>query len=222
MEWKTEFSPAYTILKIRMNPGEELVTEPGAMVLTRGGIKVKTEMKGGLLKGLGRKLLGGESLFMNTYRCEHEDGEIWLAPSMPGDIKYIKLENSEVHVQDLGYLAHHGDVDVGIKFKGFKGLFGGGEVFWLKISGTGGVWISSYGGMSELSLDPGEKVLIDNFHAIAIESSVNWNIKKFGGMKTFILGGEGLVIEAKGPGKIYIQSRILPELVRLLQKYLPK
>ncbi|MGQ4892780.1 MAG: TIGR00266 family protein [Candidatus Njordarchaeia archaeon] len=222
LEWETEFSPSYTILKVKINPGEELTAEPGAMVLTRGSVKVKTGMKGGLLKGLGRKLLGGESVFMNTYIAEHDSGEIWLAPSLPGDIKYIKLENSEFHVQDMAYLAHHGDIEVGIKFKGFKGLLGGGEVFWLKLSGTGGVWISSYGGLSEINLDPGEKIVVDNFHALAIESTVNWSVKKFGGMKTFLLGGEGLVVEAKGPGRVYVQTRIIPELVRVIQKFLPK
>ncbi len=222
MEWEKAFDPAYTVIKAKLKPGETMVIESGAMILTKGGVKVKTKAKGGILKSLGRSLLGGESFFMNEYYAEGEEGEVWFCPSLPGDIKYIKLENSEFHVQDTGYLAHHGDVEVGVKFKGFKGLFGGGNVVWLKIAGTGGVWIAGYGGIDEINLEPGEKIIIDNFHAIAIESTVKWNIKKFGGLKTFMFGGEGLVIEAEGPGRIYVQTRTLPSFIEILKKYLPK
>jgi len=221
MEWKVEFSPSYSMLKVELNPGERITAEPGAMVLTKGGIKVETKMSGGVMKALTRKFLGGESIFMNNYVAE-DKGMVWLAPPFPGDIKYIKLENDEIYVQDMAYLAHHGEVDIGTKFKGFKGLFGAGEVFWLSLKGVGGVWINGFGGIDIIELEPGEKVTIDNFHALAIEKTVKWNIKKFGGWKSFLLGGEGLVIEAKGPGRIFVQSRIIPELVRILMKFLPK
>ncbi len=222
MEWKVDHAPAYSVLKVKLNPNEKIVTEPGAMVTTIGDIKVQTKMEGGVFKALKRKFLGGESAFMNTYIAGPNGGEVWLAPSVPGDIKYIELKNQSISVQDMAYLAHHGDVTVDVAFRGFRGVLAEGEVFWLKISGTGGVWICGYGGIDEITLAPGQKVVIDNFHSIAIEETVKWSIKKFGGWKTFLLGGEGLVIEAQGPGKIYVQSRVLPELARLLTKFLPK
>ena len=222
MEWRVDHAPAYSVLKVKLNPNEKIVTEPGAMVTTIGDIKVQTKMEGGVFKALKRKFLGSESAFMNTYIAGPNGGEVWLAPSVPGDIKYVELKNQSISVQDMAYLAHHGDVTVDVAFRGFRGVLAEGEVFWLKISGTGGVWICGYGGIDEITLAPGQKVVIDNFHSIAIEETVKWSIKKFGGWKTFLLGGEGLVIEAQGPGKIYVQSRVLPELARLLTKFLPK
>jgi len=222
MEWEKEFDPAFSVLKVKLNPGEVITAEAGAMVLMKGDVKVKTEAKGGILKALGRKLFGGGTFFMNDYYAEHDSGEVWLVPALPGDIAYVKLDNSEIHVQDLGYLAHHGNIDVGVKFKGFKGFFGAGEVIWLRMTGTGGVWISGYGGVKEIDLGPGEKILIDNFHALAIEHTVKWKIRKFGGIKSFLFGGEGLIIEAEGPGKVYVQTRILPELIRLIAKYISR
>jgi len=222
MEWRVDHAPAYSVLKVKLNPNEKIVTEPGAMVTTIGDIKVQTKMEGGVFKALKRKFLGSESAFMNTYIAGPNGGEVWLAPSVPGDIKYVELKNQSISVQDMAYLAHHGDVTVDVAFRGFRGVLAEGEVFWLKISGTGGVWICGYGGIDEITLAPGQKVVIDNFHSIAIEETVKWSIKKFGGWKTFLLGGEGLVIEAQGPGKVYVQSRVLPELARLLTKFLPK
>ena len=221
VQWEKEFAPSYTILKVKLSPGDSVVAEPGAMVLMRGDIEIKTGISGGLLKGLGRKLLGGESLFMNTYIAKG-DSELWLAPGLPGDIEYIPLNDEEYHVQDMSYLAHHGNVEVGVKFKGFKGLLAGGSgVFWLKIKGTGGVWVGGFGGINIIDLKPGEKITIDNFHVMAIESTVNWKIRMIkGGLKTKLFGGEGLVIEAEGPGKIYTQSRVLGTLARLMMKFM--
>ncbi|RLF98416.1 hypothetical protein DRN58_07005, partial [Thermococci archaeon] len=41
-------------------------------------------IKGGLFSGLKRKVLGGESLFMNTFRCTEGKGEVAFAPGYPG------------------------------------------------------------------------------------------------------------------------------------------
>lgn len=222
MKWEKAHSPAYTIIKIKLKQGENIVAEPGAMIVTMGDIQIKTGIKGGGLgSALKRKLLGGESIFMNEYVGGVRGGEIWLAPPLPGDISYVELKGNSISVQDTAFIAYHGDIKVSTAFRGFKGLLAEGEVFWLNLSGIGGVWFGSYGGIDEIQLNPGEKVIIDNFHAIAIEDAVKWKVKKFGGWKTFFLGGEGLVIEAEGPGKIYVQSRVLPEFARLLVKFLP-
>ena len=222
MKWKIEFSPSYSLLKVKLASGEKIVAESGAMVASKGDIKVKTGVYGGIVSGILRKMLGGESFFMNEYTGGLKGGEIWLAPSLPGDIACIELKNAEIHVQDMAYLAHHGDIDIDIKFRGFKGLLAEGEIVWLKLKGTGGVWVSAYGGVDVIKLEPGEEVTVDNFHAVAIDGSVKWNIGKFGGWKTFLFGGEGLVIKAKGPGRIFVQTRVLSQFVRVLTKFLPK
>ncbi len=222
MKWSKAHSPAFTTIKIRLEPGESIVAEPGAMITTIGDIEVKTGIKGGGLgSALKRAFLGGESMFMNEYIGGTRGGEIWLAPPLPGDITYVELKGNSISVQDTAFIAYHGNIKVDTAFRGFRGLLAEGEIFWLKISGTGGVWFGSYGGLDEINLNPGEKIIIDNFHAVAIEETVKWKVKKFGGWKTFFLGGEGIVIEATGPGKVFIQSRVLPEFARLLAKFLP-
>ena len=123
MEWRVDHAPAYSVLKVKLNPNEKIVTEPGAMVTTIGDIKVQTKMEGGVFKALKRKFLGSESAFMNTYIAGPNGGEVWLAPSVPGDIKYVELKNQSISVQDMAYLAHHGDVTVDVAFRGFFAFF---------------------------------------------------------------------------------------------------
>jgi len=220
LEWHVEFKPSYSLLKVRLEPGESVTAEPGAMVLYKGNIVVKTHTGGGLLKGLTRALFGGESIFLNTFTAQQGGGEVWFAPSVPGDIEYYELRGEELIVQDTSYLAHHGDLDIGVAWRGFRGLLAEGELFWLKIKGHGGVWLSSYGGISRVDLGPGETMIIDNFHFVAMTSGMNWRVRKFGGIKSFILGGEGIVIEVTGPGTVFVQSRSLPPFVEFIRKYL--
>ena len=50
-------------------PGESMYTQSGGMAWMTEGIKMDTNTKGGLLKGVGR-MFAGESLFMATYTAE--------------------------------------------------------------------------------------------------------------------------------------------------------
>jgi len=93
---------------------------------------------------------------------------------------------------------------------------------WLKAEGRGLVFVNSYGGIEVLELKPGEKATIDNTHFVAMDSNVRWDVRKLGGLKTFVFGGEGLVIDVVGPGRVWVQTRTLPPLAQLLSKFLPK
>jgi len=42
---------------------------------------------------------------------------------------------------------------------------------------------------------------------VAFDESINYDVKRVGGLKSTLFSGEGLVCELTGPGKIMIQSR---------------
>ena len=219
MNWEVSKAPAYSLLKVKLNSGEKVSSEPGAMVFMKGALKIKTQT-GGLGAAFKRAIAGGESPFINTYIAEGPS-EIWFAPSIPGDISYLKLENSSYIVQDFSYLAHHGNVKVTTAWRGFKGLLaGGGGLVWLKVEGNGGAWVNGFGGIEKVSLDVGEAVTVDNFHFVAMSNGMRWKVRKFGGIKSFLLGGEGIVIEVLGPGELYLQTRSMPPFAQMISKLL--
>ncbi len=219
MEWSKEYSPAYTLLRVVLEPGESITAEPGAMMLIRGDVDIKTST-GGLGAALKRRLLGGEALFLNTYTAR-SSAELWLVPGAPGDVEALELTGDEWVVQDTSYLAHYGDVEVSARFRGFRGLIAEGELFWLSVRGRGTVWVSSYGGLKKLEVRAGERIVVDNFHLVAMPANTEYRVRKFGGWKSFLLGGEGFILEVYGPTILYLQTRILPPLAQLLAKYLP-
>ncbi|ABM80446.1 TIGR00266 family protein [Hyperthermus butylicus] len=219
MKWRIDYRPAYAVLKVELEPGEEVWSEPGALMLLRGDVEVRTQ-SGGITSGLLRKLAGSESFFLNRYRARSR-AEVWFAPSLPGDIDTIEV-NGEWVIQDASYLAHYGDLKVTASFRGLRGLIAEGELFWLKVEGHGIVWVNSYGGIERVEVGPGERLVIDNYHFVAMPADTRYTVRKFGGLKTFLFGGEGFVIEVTGPATVYVQTRILPPFARLLARFLPK
>lgn len=225
MRWEVSHRPSYSLLKVQLQPGEEIGAEPGAMVMMTGPIAIDTGMRGGLLSSLLRSAFGGESVFLNTFRAQGP-AEIWLAPSVPGDIHYLPLDGKGYVLQDTAYLAHHGDVQLDVAWRGFKGWLTEGELVWLRARGRGGVWVTAFGAIEEVQVPPGETAIVDNFHFVAMEEGTSYKIRTAGGLKSILFGGEGLVAEIRGPARLWLQTRhivsLVDALLPLLKQHLTK
>jgi uncharacterized protein (TIGR00266 family) len=110
-------------------------------------------------------------------------------------------------LQDTAYLAHHGDVTLDVAWRGFRGWLTNRELVWLRARGTGGIWVTVFGGIEQVEISAGEKAIVDNFNFIAMEEGVSYEIRKFGGLKSFLFGGEGIVAEIHGPARLWLQTR---------------
>ena len=204
MEYEILCKPSYSVLKVNLSPGEKVEAEAGAMMMYEGNVEVKTRSRGFL-----RALAAGESLFTNTYIARSE-ATIWFAPTLPGDIAYIPLDGSKgIIVNDKAYLASHGDIKQKVIWRGFRGVFGGGGLLWLHLTGVGGVWVNAFGALVEREVDPSKELIIDNLHLVAMDDTLDYEIRKFGGLKSFLFGGEGFVFRVRGHGKLYLQTRNL-------------
>ncbi|TET23351.1 MAG: TIGR00266 family protein [Candidatus Stahlbacteria bacterium] len=213
MEHKIEYGPAFSLLSIRIGEGEKITAEAGAMVSMDGAVNIETKMRGGLGGALKRSLLGGESFFMNHYTGT---GEVTLASSVPGDIKHVPMVGNTLFVQSGSFICSVGDIEVDTKFGGAKTFFSGEGLFLLKISGTGDLFLSSYGAMTERELPAGQELKVDTGHMVAFDEDVQYNVKAVGGLKSTLLSGEGLVASFTGPGKVIMQTRSLSSFIGLL------
>lgn len=206
-----------SILEVHMGKGESITAEAGALVFMKGNIEIKTRMRGGFLKTVKVSLLGNESFFVNDY-VANEDGCILGLTGPPvGDIIEIPIDgNNGFIVQSGSYIASTPGVDIDTKWQGFtKGIFGS-EIFMLKATGNGKVFCNAYGSIIRKELAGGEKMILDNYHLVALSQNSEYRVTKFGGLKNTILGGEGLVTEIVGPATIYFQTKNLKELIDLL------
>jgi uncharacterized protein (TIGR00266 family) len=223
MEIKILQQPDCAIAKVTFKAGEELVAEAGAMIAMSGYINVSTTLRqgkgGGILGGL-KRMLGGESLFLSVFRSPTAGGEVFLAPKLLGDMVHYQVSNVGLVVQATSYLASDYNVDIDLGFQGFKSVFSGESIFWLDISGSGNLLLSSFGAIYEIDVD-GEYV-VDTGHIVAFEKTLNFTIGKPGSSWIgAFLGGEGLVCRFKGKGKLFCQTHNSSAFGKLIGPQLP-
>jgi uncharacterized protein (TIGR00266 family) len=208
-----------SMLEIQLNKEEEITAEAGALVYIKGYIEVKTATRsgGGFFKKLKVTALGGQSFFVNNDIAHEDNCLIGLTGPPIGDIvrMSINAENGLI-VHSGSYIASSTGIMLDTEWQGFrKGLFGSG-LFMLKANGVGDLFVNAYGGIIQKDLQDNEKMILDNHHLVALSENSNYRVIKFGGLKTTILGGEGLVTEITGPGSVYFQTKNIPDFVNYL------
>ncbi len=220
MKYDIKYGPSYALGIVSLETGEKLQTESGAMVSMSDAIKMETGVRGGIMSGLKRSVLGGESFFINTFTAE-QPGEVTIAPALPGDIVALELTGGTLMVQSGSFLAATPDVNVDTKWGGGKTFFSREGLFLLKCTGTGTIFVSSYGAIHLVDLQAGQRYNVDTGHMVAFDESVTYEVGRAGGWKTTLLGGEGLVCKLNGPGRFYLQTRSPDSFLSWLMPKLP-
>ena len=225
MKSNVEFNPSYSLLTIELDPGESIKAETGAMV-AQAGVGMTTGMGGGGLFGGIRRMMGGESFFLNTFTGEANGGWVSLAPPSPGDLGSFDLEpGKNLFIQGSSFLACTENVETDTKFQGFRGFFSGESLFFVRAyaeRGMGTVYYNSYGAIKQVPVTPDQELVVDTGHLVAFTDDVEYSIGKVGGIGSLIAGGEGLVMKFRGNGQVWIQSRNLASLADKLTPFLPK
>jgi uncharacterized protein (TIGR00266 family) len=223
VQYRVLYRPSFALAHVELAAGESIRTESGAMVGMSANLQLESKMQGGLLSALGRSLLAGESLFQSTYTSQGAPGEILLAPSTPGDIMGVVLENQAYMIQAGSWLAGSTSLAIETKFAGATQFFSGEGAFMVRVSGTGLLLLSSYGAIHKISLAAGETYVVDTGHIVAFDANVRYQLDKAArGLLNTFTSGEGLVCRYTGPGDIYIQSRNLRAFVDAISPMLPK
>lgn len=216
MQFEIRHKPDFAMLAVTMDEGEQVITETGAMMGMSPSMKMESNMKGGLMAAA-KRALSGESLFLNTYTATGNGQRLDVAPASPGDMEHIKLEGNAVVVQAGSYCACTSGVTIDSKWGGFKSFRAGEGLIMLHCSGTGELWISSYGAihMEEVS----GTYVVDTSHIVAFDESLTFNVRSVGGLKSRFLSGEGLVCEFTGNGRVWMQTRSAPTLAEFLHPF---
>ena len=180
------------------------------------GISLEAKMEGGVLKGLKRSVLGGESLFVSTYTAPAQGGWVDVAAKLPGDLRVIELDGSQAWIIERGnWLASDASVAMDTKWGGFKSMVGGEGGFMAHAEGTGKVVVASYGAIDVISLGAGETVVVDTSHMLAFPDTVGYELRRAveGRSIQSMKSGEGLVFHFTGPGDILTQTRNQQQLI---------
>lgn len=211
MQIERRHAPSFTVSRLVLAPEETVQVESGAMMAHSDGIQMFSKAAGGgIMKGLKRSVLSGESFFSTTFTAPAGGGWVDIAGVLPGDMTAIEIEPERPYFVARGnWMANSEGTEVTSKFGGMKNLFGGEGGFGLQASGQGLVVLSVYGAIDAIDLQPGERVVIDTGHLVAYDLAMQFTTRRAVSGRSFqsMKSGEGLVFEFTGPGRVYLQSR---------------
>jgi len=203
MQYNIQCGPGFAVLGVDLEAGETIAAESGAMAWMEGPIKTKTSTRGGMLSGLKRKLLAGESFFQNTFTAEGAGASISFAPPAAGDVVPYELDGGDLLLEKGAYLASTEGIQCDSKWQGLKGFFNEG-LFALRTTGTGTLFFSGYGDIQEVHVDG--QYTVDNGYIVAWESTLQYRITRARKIRSFLFSDQ-LLLQFTGTGRIWVQSR---------------
>lgn len=209
-------------VEVRLSKGESMFTQSGGMFYQTEGIKMDTNTKGGLLKGIGR-IFAGESMFMATYTAM-QDAKIAFASTVPGSIIPINVSEGSFTIQKGAFLAAQSGVDLRTTFnkKLGTGFFGGEGFILQELRGRGIAFLEVDGDAIEMNLGLGEVIKIDTGNLVGFEDTVKYEVEMVKGFGNVLFGGEGLFLtKLTGPGKVILQTMNMNEFALRIRSYIP-
>jgi uncharacterized protein (TIGR00266 family) len=219
MNIKIEGKPVFSYLVVELEPGETFVAESDAMSSMSAELDMTAQFNGGLINGLLKKFLGGESLFVNHFTNNTSKTlTVHLTQATPGDIEVKELNGESYCLESGAYIASDPSINLGVRWAGLGSLIGGEGLFKLVVSGKGKVVFGGYGGLLEKEIN-GEYI-IDTGHLVGYEPTMKLKPQLAGGIFSSFFGGEGFVTRVEGKGKVWIQTRNISGLAAWVNRHL--
>lgn len=194
------------MVRIRLN-GSSVRVEPGALYFMKGNLTMKASTGGGLLKGLARKMVSGETFFVNEI---HGRGEVYLEPTFGHFLLHhiSKKEGGVIVDQGLFFAGTAGlDISAVAQKHLSSALFGGEGLFQTRIAGSGVAVLYSPVPKEEVIRYElaGDRLAVDGNFALMRSEKVAFKVEK--SSKSWIstaVSEEGFLQVFEGTGSVWI------------------
>ena len=177
LDIKIVMGPGSSAAEIKLKAGQEFTAEAGSMIAMSPSVTMNTtthkKNSGGILKGI-KRMVSGESFFLNHYTAGSQNGSVWLGTTHAGDMFVKELNGEGIIVQGGSYVASSPDIEINANWQGFKSLISKESLFWLSIKGKGQVVVNSFGAIYPIQVN-GEYI-VDTGHIVAFEESLNFSL----------------------------------------------
>lgn len=218
-------------LHVSLKRGEKIYCESDAMVSMETTLDLTGKMQGGLLSAIARKVVNEESFFTQFIEATRGDGDTLLAPALPGDMKVLDCGQNQYMLNDGAFVAADSAIQFDVRRQRIgQALFAGtGGFFITQTRGKGQVVVSGMGTMMELPVTPNAPQIVDNFHVVAWDSTLQYELSLstnkssgfMGNLINSVTSGEGVVNKFTGSGKVYVCSRNRNAFVAWLASQMP-
>jgi uncharacterized protein (AIM24 family) len=228
---------AYPWLLLQLNKGQGVVVQNGCLAHMDGFLTYDTQNVGGVWQGV-QRLFSQGSFFMNVVKND-TDAQGTVAVSSPciGSIQEVTLSEGAEGVREYIFneqsvIAFTSNVEVSATLR-FQGVFAGGPIFQhAKLtpgSGSGKVWISTFGNLSTIKLAAGQSLKIDNDYFVGCNASTAFGLSTFSpaaagmlkGITNFLITPYAFVFEFTGPATVHVQTKSLKRFANQLAPFMP-
>jgi uncharacterized protein (TIGR00266 family) len=205
---------AFASLHVKLEAGESMQSEPGALVRYSGDLRLGIRSSSGWLG----RIFAGEAPWTTSISATSSAGECMLCPQGIGDIKILELASDEAICLAAGcFLAADSTVAVTSEFHSSlsRTLFSGTGMRYLVCAGPGVCAFNGHGGLHYCKLADGEKLAVDDGHIVGWSPGVKMEMGLAAGTDGSIISsvasGEGLVCRFEGPGEVWCSTHAPPE-----------
>ena len=102
---------------VQIQPGKKIYAESGAMVYMNGNVSMEAKMRGGLIKGIGRKFTG-ETAFLSEFTSAGGTGIVSFGGKTSGTIKALQLNpGMDFMVQKDAFLCAEDTINMSVAFQ---------------------------------------------------------------------------------------------------------
>lgn len=209
------------MLEVRLQPGEIVFSEAGCLLSMTPGVRMETRSPGGI-GGMFRRAFSGNSLFLNYFQAQRSQETVQFTTRLPGHILPIDhQEYGRIIVQRHAFLCAQDQVEFGIEATLNIGRFlGGNGLVFTHLDGYGTSFISIDGEVIQRDLAAGESLLVHPGHIAAFTASIDYRVQAMQGVSNMFFGGDGLyMVQLTGPGRIWLHSITIHNLVHVIQEY---
>jgi uncharacterized protein (AIM24 family) len=224
-DYQYEGGEGFKCVKFNLKKGEEIRSEGGAMNYIKNDIEIETKSNG-FFSSIFRTF-SGSSFFFNIFRnVSDKPGSVTFSGVNPGDIGcfYIPSGKKFNFVSDT-YICSTTNLNINTNIR-FGGLLLGYGLTFVQVESSnnnpGLIWISSFGRVTELILEPGESAKIDNGVLLGFDADININTEFVGGIMSTLFSGEGIIskiinINQNKKISIFLQGRSKIQYIRYIQ-----
>ena len=179
MQTQLRHNPSFSVARLILAPNEPVRVEGGAMMAHSQGVQIEAKAEGGVLAGLKRSVLAGESFFVTTYTAPPQGGWVDVAGVLPGDILPIDIQPDRPYYIARGnWIANSYGTQIDTQWGGRANFFGGEGGFGIRCSGQGTAVVSVYGAIDIFDLAPGQVVTIDTGHVVAYDLNIQFQMRR--------------------------------------------
>jgi uncharacterized protein (TIGR00266 family) len=229
MDIRIETDMQFPLASFVMQPGETARIQRGSMVYRTAGVDLNTKLNakgsgvGKFVGAVARSVVSNESVFITEVVCNVPDGQVSIAPSVPGTIVQLDVGANQYRLNDSVFLAMESTVNYTMQRQSVgKAIFGGqGGFFVMTTEGQGKLLVNSFGSVKTIQLNNANGFAIDNNHVVAWDRSLDYDIQLQSGIFGSIGTGEGVINVFRGTGKVLIQSLNLESFAEQLKRFIP-